>query len=84
MFNDMVHFIREETVRHLFQARIERLPERRRSVNVEDTTASLQGNDNGQAKKGGAPVNKATPGAAGRNQPCPCGSGKKYKHCCGR
>ena len=35
-------------------------------------------------KKGGAPVNKATPGAAGRNQPCPCGSGKKYKHCCGK
>ena len=85
MFNDMVHFIREETVRHLCQARIQRLPERRRAVNMEDTTASLQGeNDNGKAKKGGAPTNKATPGAAGRNQPCPCGSGKKYKHCCGR
>ncbi|MBR6569712.1 MAG: SEC-C domain-containing protein, partial [Clostridia bacterium] len=32
----------------------------------------------------GAPVSKATPGAAGRNQPWPCGSGKKYKHCCGK
>ena len=84
MFNDMVHSIREETVRRLCQSRIERLPERRRQVNLEDTKASLQGEDNGQAKRSGAPVNKGTPGAAGRNQPCPCGSGKKYKHCCGK
>ena len=85
MFNDMVHFIREETVRRLYQARVERLPERRRTVNLDAAKASLQGaeNTNGQAKKGGAPTNKAMPGAPGRNQPCPCGSGKKYKHCCG-
>ncbi|HIU07985.1 MAG TPA: preprotein translocase subunit SecA [Candidatus Limiplasma pullistercoris] len=85
MFNDMVHFIREETVRRLYQSRVERLPERRRTVNLDAAKASLQGeeNTNGQAKKGGAPTNKAMPGAPGRNQPCPCGSGKKYKHCCG-
>ena len=85
MFNDMVHFIREETVRRLYQARVERLPERRRTVNFDAAKASLQGaeNTNGQARKGGAPTNKAMPGAPGRNQPCPCGSGKKYKHCCG-
>ena len=85
MFNDMVHNIREETVRHLYQARVERLPERRRSVNIDATKTNLtEGNTNGQAKKSGAPVSKTTPGAAGRNQPCPCGSGKKYKHCCGK
>ena len=85
MFNDMVHFIREETVRRLYQARVERLPDRRRTVNLDAAKAGLQGaeNTNGQAKKGGAPTNKAMPGAPGRNQPCPCGSGKKYKHCCG-
>ena len=85
MFNDMVHFIREETVRRLYQARVERLPERRRTVTLDAAKAGLQGaeNTNGQAKKGGAPTNKAMPGAPGRNQPCPCGSGKKYKHCCG-
>ena len=85
MFNDMVHFIREETVRRLYQSRVERLPERRRAVNLDAAKATLQGeeNTNGQAKKGGAPTNKAMPGAPGRNQPCPCGSGKKYKHCCG-
>ena len=85
MFNDMVHFIREETVRRLYQARVERLPERRRTVNLDAAKAGLQGaeNTNGQAKKGGAPTTTAMPGAPGRNQPCPCGSGKKYKHCCG-
>ncbi|MCZ6851047.1 MAG: SEC-C metal-binding domain-containing protein [Planctomycetota bacterium] len=29
------------------------------------------------------PVRRTSP-AIGRNEPCPCGSGKKYKHCCGR
>ena len=85
MFNDMVHFIREETVRRLYQSHVERLPERRRAVNLEATQTNLSaGNTNGQAKKGGAPTDKSKPGAVGRNQPCPCGSGKKYKHCCGK
>ena len=84
MFNDMVHFIREETVRRIYQSRIEKVPERRSAVKADTMKAGLQGdNQNGQAKKGGAPVSKSTPGAPGRNQPCPCGSGKKYKHCCG-
>ena len=89
MFNDMVHMIREDTVRRLFQARVERLPERRNTVDVSKTQEGFAGGDdksntNGQAKKGGAPTNINTPGAVGRNQPCPCGSGKKYKHCCGK
>ena len=84
MFNDMVHFIREETVRRIYQSRIEKVPERRSAVKADTVKAGFQGdNQNGQAKKGGAPVNKSTPGAPGRNQPCPCGSGKKFKHCCG-
>ncbi|MEG0492916.1 MAG: preprotein translocase subunit SecA [Clostridia bacterium] len=85
MFNDMVHFIREETVRRLYQSHIERMPERQKTVDPASLKAGLQGdeNTNGQAKKGGAPTRMSTPGAPGRNQPCPCGSGKKYKHCCG-
>jgi len=85
MFNDMIHLIREETIRRLYQSRPVRMPERRRTVDLNKTVAGLQGeNTNGQAKKGGAPTNKNQPGAVGRNQPCPCGSGKKYKHCCGK
>lgn len=82
MFNDMVHFIREETVRRLCQSRIERLPERRRQVDLSSARENLS--EGGSGKKPGAPVSKTTPGAPGRNQPCPCGSGKKYKHCCGK
>ena len=88
MFNDMVHMIREDTVRRLFQSRVERLPERHKAVDVSKTQAGFadgdKANTNGQAKKGGAPTSINTPGAVGRNQPCPCGSGKKYKHCCGK
>jgi len=89
MFNDMVHMIREDTVRRLYQARVERLPERRASVDVAKTQAGFAGGEGkvgaaGQAKQGGAPASKDQPGAVGRNQPCPCGSGKKYKHCCGK
>ena len=87
MFNDMVHSIREDAIRRLYQAHVERLPERRKSIDVSKTQEGFAGdhkpNTNGLAKKGGAPTNINTPGAVGRNQPCPCGSGKKYKHCCG-
>ena len=89
MFNDMVHAIREDTARRLYQARVERLPERQKTVDVSKTQEGFAGadgkpNTNGLAKAGGAPSNKNQPGAVGRNQPCPCGSGKKYKHCCGK
>ena len=89
MFNDMVHMIREDTVRRLFQSRVERLPERQKTIDVSKTQEGFAGSDgkpntNGLAKSGGAPTNKNQPGAVGRNQPCPCGSGKKYKHCCGK
>ncbi|MCL1855055.1 MAG: preprotein translocase subunit SecA [Clostridia bacterium] len=96
MFNDMVHFIREETVRRLYQSRVERVPERRQAVDMNKTAAGLAGTKGAAGPAvsadekgspgsagGGAPTNKSIPGAAGRNQPCPCGSGKKYKHCCG-
>ena len=82
MFNDMVHFIREETVRRLYQARVERLPERRRTVNLDAAKAGLQGaeNTNAQAKKGRPPTTKAMPGAPARNTPCPGASGQTDNH----
>ncbi len=77
MFEDMVHLIREDTVRRLYQTRIERAPERRSVAKPVE------------ASHGGAqPEKRTTPVKAGekigRNSPCPCGSGKKYKNCCGR
>ncbi|MDD3410213.1 MAG: preprotein translocase subunit SecA, partial [Eubacteriales bacterium] len=64
MFNDMVHLIREDAIRRLYQARVERVPDRRPAAPVR-TRENLT--------EGGAPTNKMTPGAVGRNQPCPCG-----------
>ncbi len=37
-----------------------------------------------QSSAGSSSAKPASPGKVGRNDPCPCGSGKKYKHCCGR
>ena len=74
MFEEMTASIKEDTVRYLFhivpQTHIER-------QQVAKPVAENLGGD-GTLKK--APVkNKAK---VGRNDPCPCGSGKKYKHCC--
>lgn len=50
---------------------------------------TVERSENGEVKQGVERVNnKAKPvksaGKVGRNDPCPCGSGKKYKNCCGR
>ncbi len=74
MFDEMISAIKEETVRHLFhivpQTRIER-------KEVAKPVAENLGGDGTVAKK---PVVKKD--KIGRNDPCPCGSGKKYKNCC--
>ncbi len=74
MFDEMIATIKEETVKVLFhvipQSKIER-------KQVAKPMAENLGGDGTVAKK---PVVKAD--KVGRNDPCPCGSGKKYKHCC--
>jgi len=88
MFNDMVFLIREDALRRLYQSRVERLPERRKAVDAGKLQEGFAGKnrvaEGAKAKQGGAPTDMKQPGAVGRNQPCPCGSGKKYKHCCGK
>jgi len=76
MFDEMINSIKTETVRFVFLARVnaERPPERRQAAKPNDT-----GSDGTAAK---TPVR--TGKKVGRNDPCPCGSGLKYKKCCGR
>ncbi|KRQ87714.1 Protein translocase subunit SecA [Caloramator mitchellensis] len=74
MFDEMIYSIKEETVRFLFRVRPERKVERER---VAEPTST---NYDDSVKK--QPVKKSD--KIGRNDPCPCGSGKKYKNCCGR
>ncbi len=80
MFEEMVRLIREDTVRRLYQTRIEKVPERR--AVAQPMTAS-HGNEGGAQRPAARTPVKAGK-KIGRNDPCPCGSGKKYKNCCGR
>ncbi|MDF2881324.1 MAG: secA [Clostridiaceae bacterium] len=76
MFNEMIYNIKIDTIKYLFHVQIERAPERER---VAKETSTNYENDNSLKKE---PVRKEN--KVGRNDPCPCGSGKKYKNCCGR
>ena len=75
MFDDMTQNIKEETVRLLFRVRIEQKEEREQVAKVTGT------NKDDTLQKG--PVKRAE-AKVYPNDPCPCGSGKKYKQCCGR
>ncbi len=77
MFQEMTNKIQEDTVRYLFNIEKEVTIQRRQ---VAKPTGASHGGDQGPSK-GRTIVKKAE---AGRNDPCPCGSGKKYKRCCGR
>ena len=76
MFDEMVRLIREDTLRRLYQARVERAPERRQVAKPVEAKTAGTGDGPRQPQKADKKV--------GRNDPCPCGSGKKYKHCCGK
>ncbi len=75
MFQDMIKNIQEDTLRYLFRVQVKAAPERRQK------TYSMSYSHNDDAEKP-QPVRKQK--KIGRNAPCPCGSGKKYKKCCGR
>ena len=85
MFDEMVASIRDDTVRGILLARPSAQPIRRAEV-ARPTRTGFAGSNR---PSGSTPVRK--PGATvvrdtrkvGRNEPCPCGSGKKYKQCCG-
>ena len=76
MFQQMVDDIRREVVRFVMRARP--VEEQTVGVNVKNVRENRSGGED-QVKK---PIHKEA--TVGRNDPCPCGSGKKYKKCCGR
>lgn len=75
MFDSMTAAIREETVRILMHIRVEQKVEREPAAKVTGTNRD----DSAAAAPKRRAVQKVYP-----NDPCPCGSGKKYKQCCGR
>ena len=75
MFDEMTKAIKEETVRLLFHVHVEERVEREQVAKVTGTNKD----DSSQPKTIRRKNAKVYP-----NDPCPCGSGKKYKNCCGR
>ena len=75
MFNEMTNSIQEDTVRMLYHVRVEQKIEREQVAKVTGTNKD----DSAVRKPVQRKEEKVYP-----NDPCPCGSGKKYKQCCGR
>lgn len=79
MFEEMSRLIQEDTIRFLFQLKIQKPQERKAAARV---TSEIGPGSPG--KNTNQPVRTKPGEKVGRNSPCPCGSGKKYKHCHGQ
>jgi len=79
MFTDMVERIKDETVSTLLRLQLQREADVDVFTPVEDPSLSYSGGEEAAPQ----PVKRKND-KVGRNDPCPCGSGKKYKKCCGR
>ena len=76
MFNEMNAHIKEDTIKYLFNITIEEPVERKQVIDVDHLSSNVDEDANSKT------VRKED--TTGRNDDCPCGSGKKYKKCCGR
>ena len=74
MFEELNHLIREDTVRRVYQTKVQVTPERVQTAKPVEARMAGDGPRQPRRVKPGQKV--------GRNDPCPCGSGKKYKNCC--
>ena len=97
MFEEMIQNIQEEFVKFCYNVTVETSTERRDVIGTgegrkdeyvdEDIKEAGQGMPTGtkvpERERKQETVRRDQP-KIGRNDPCPCGSGKKYKHCCGR
>jgi len=90
MFQGMIHSIQEDVVRLILHVQTSQTPERQRVGTPVVTVKNRDGGAMGEAREiSGEETGKrvkqppATANKIGRNDPCPCGSGKKYKKCCG-
>jgi preprotein translocase subunit SecA len=80
MFQEMIARIKEETLGILFRIQLAEPQKMKEIRRPREQQLTYSGSGEPQKKK---PVKRADK-KIGRNAPCPCGSGKKYKKCCGR
>ena len=89
MFDEMIENIQKDTIKYLYGASIETNVKREKVAVVSDAIkkdsdkALSESSNNGQESSKQKTFERDSK-KVGRNDPCPCGSGKKYKHCCGR
>ena len=85
LFSDLISRIKEESLKRLFLVKVQREEERaemkERPVAPRPARVTLS---RGDIKSAGKTTQKREGVKIGRNDPCPCGSGKKYKKCCGQ
>ncbi|MCF8085976.1 MAG: preprotein translocase subunit SecA [Desulfohalobiaceae bacterium] len=81
LFQETLYMIRESTLKALCHVRLEQVA--REELEHEDKSDQLQYSGGGEEESGSNQTYRRTERKVGRNEPCPCGSGKKYKKCCG-
>jgi preprotein translocase subunit SecA len=82
LFDDMIYRIKRDTVRMMFQIQIQKEEEVEELKREQESQPMYYGG--GDSAAASSPKTVKNKQKVGRNDPCPCGSGKKYKKCCGR
>lgn len=85
MFQNMIDNIKEDCIKFIYRVKIEQKPhiaEQKIAVDQPAPVLSGEGVKSEQKKQMGKDISSKK--KIGRNDPCPCGSGLKYKHCCGK
>jgi len=82
LFQQLIDTIRDAAIRALSRVQL-RSEVREQEFQHKDDTANLQYSGSGEAAEVKQTPKRRTTPKVGRNDPCPCGSGKKYKKCCG-
>jgi preprotein translocase subunit SecA len=84
LFSDMIGRVKEESIKRLYTVKVQKEGENA-VVNTQNQPGPRRVSlSRGDIKRAGETTQKRQGVKVGRNDPCPCGSGKKYKKCCGR
>ena len=81
MFQDLISRVQEETLSILYRIQLAVPEDLQESHKPEEPPMVFSGGDMASTKR--KPATRSDK-KVGRNAPCPCGSGKKYKKCCGK
>ncbi|MBI5560730.1 MAG: SEC-C domain-containing protein, partial [Deltaproteobacteria bacterium] len=84
LFSEMIATLKAEVTERLFKVQVRKEEEVEEIEKRPKPQKMVYGRGGGPEKEPSKPVPVKSAVRAGRNDPCPCGSGKKYKKCCGK